>query len=371
MNRKIPFDYWLLVIAFVLVLIGIIMVYSSSSIYAFQKFGDSYYFLKRQLLFAIIGFSALIFLLLVDYHHYFKIIYPFLGLSCFCLLLVLIPTVGYRVGGASRWLKFGFFQFQPGEMAKYAVVFYMAYSLAKKEEKVNALLVGFLPHFFITGIFLVLLLVQPDFGTAISLAFIVFLMLFAAGARFSYLISIVLALIPMGWFLVMSAPYRRRRILAFLNPWDDPANTGFQIIQSFLAFYSGSIMGLGLGDGRQKLFYLPEAHTDFIFSVVGEELGFLGVIGILLLFLFFLYRGIRIAFRAPDLFGTFLALGVTALISFQAITNIAVVMGLLPTKGLALPFVSYGGSSLVSNLAGVGILLNISAQQQQLDKGLR
>jgi len=228
---------------------------------------------------------------------------------------------------------------------------------------------GFLPHFFVTGLFLGLLLLQPDFGTALSLAFIVFLMLFAAGARLSYLITALLVLVPGIWLLIMSAPYRMKRIMAFLNPWDDPANTGFQIIQSFLAFYSGRVLGMGLGDGRQKLFYLPEAHTDFIFSVMGEELGFIGVVVIVVLFILFLYRGTRVALRAPDLFGTYLALGITVLITFQAITNIAVVMGLVPTKGLALPFLSYGRSSLICNLTAMGVLLNISAQQREIAKG--
>jgi len=369
MNRRIPFDYWLLVITFSLVLIGIIMVYSSSSIYALQKYTDSYFFLKRQSLFALIGFSLLIVLLFTDYHYYYKIIYPLLVLSGLLMLAVFIPGIGYKVGGAHRWIRMGFFQFQPSELAKISIIFYMAYSLSKKEDKIKSLIVGFLPHLIITGFFLALLMMQPDFGTAISLAFIVFLLLFAAGARLSYLITALFVLVPGVWFMIMNAPYRKKRILAFLNPWEDPANTGFQIIQSFLAFYSGGIFGLGLGDGRQKLFYLPEAHTDFIFSVLGEELGLVGVVGILLLLGLFLYRGIRISLKAPDLFGTYLALGITVLISFQAITNIAVVMGLLPTKGLTLPFLSYGGTSLVCNLAAVGILLNISAQQRHVSKG--
>lgn len=370
MTRKIPFDYWLFVITFALVLTGIVIVFSSSSIYALQHFSDSYYFLKKQIFFAAFGFLFLIALLFVDYHHLYKIIYPFLAIGLLLMIALFIPGIGHRVGGARRWIDFGFFRFQPSEIAKYAVVFYLAYSLSKKEEKVRSFIIGFLPHLVVTGIFLALLLLQPDFGTAVSIAFIVLLMLFAAGARLSYLISALLVVIPAAWFLIMSAPYRKKRILAFLNPWNDPENTGFQIIQSFLAFYSGGILGLGLGDGRQKLFYLPEAHTDFIFSVAGEELGFFGVMLIVSLFILFLYRGIRIALRAPDLFGVYLALGITALISFQAITNMGVVMGLLPTKGLALPFISAGGTSLICNLAGVGILLNISVRQQNVSRSL-
>ncbi len=370
MNRKIPFDYWLLVIVFALVLTGIVMVYSSSSILASQNYHDSYFFLKRQALYATFGFLLLIGLLLVDYHHYFKIIYPFLFLSLLLVAAAMIPGIGHRVGGASRWLGIGGFRFQPSEMAKYALIFYLAYSLAKKESSIRSFAIGFAPHLVISGIFILLLLAQPDFGTAISVSFIVFLMLFAAGTRLSYILSVLLISLPLVGYGMMSAPYRRKRILAFLNPWEDPANTGFQIIQSFLAFYSGGILGMGLGDGRQKLFYLPEAHTDFIFSVLGEEVGLLGIMGVVVLFILFLYRGIRIALKAPDLFGTYLALGITMLIGFQAITNIGVVMGLLPTKGLALPFLSYGGTSLICNLAGVGILLNISVQQQDVSQRL-
>ena len=366
MSRKIPFDYWLLVITFVLVLSGIVMVYSSSSIYALQNYHDSYFFLKKQFLFASLGFIALIVFLLIDYHSYYKIIYPFLFICLVLMIALLIPGIGHRVGGARRWLNLGFFRFQPSEFAKYALIFYLAYSLSKKEGSMKSFAIGFVPHLIVTGLFLGLLLLQPDFGTAVSIAFIVFLMLFAAGTRLSYIISALIVLVPTACYLMMSTPYRKKRILAFLNPWEDPANTGFQIIQSFLAFYSGNILGLGLGDGRQKRFYLPEAHTDFIFSVIGEELGFMGVMAVIILFVLFLYRGIRISLKAPDLFGTYLALGITSLISFQAITNIAVVMGLLPTKGLALPFLSYGGTSVICNLAGVGILLNISAQQQDV-----
>lgn len=373
MNRKIPFDYWLLVITFALVLSGIVMVYSSSSIYALQNYNDSYFFLKRQVLFSLLGFSILITLLFIDYHEYFKIIYPFLFLSLLLLAAVFIPAVGHSVGGARRWLNLGFFYFQPAELAKYAILFFLAYSLSKKEGKVptrgvRSFTIGFVPYMIITGVFLTLLFLQPDFGSAISLAFIIFLLLFAAGTRLSYIISVILISLPAIWYLMMNAPYRKKRILAFLNPWDDPQNSGFQIIQSFLAFFSGGILGLGLGDGRQKLFYLPEAHTDFIFSVIGEEAGLAGVLIIIFLFIFFLYRGVRIALRAPDLFGTYLALGITILIVFQAMTNMAVVMGLIPTKGLPLPFLSYGGTSLLCNLAGVGVVLNISAQSQELKR---
>lgn len=338
------------------------MVYSSSSIFASQNFNDPYFFLKKQIIFAVLGFAGLFIVLSMDYHQFFKIIYPFLGISFLLMLATLIPGLGVQAGGAKRWLSLGFFSFQPSELAKYALVFYLAYSLSKKEDKMKSFAIGFVPHLVMSGILLGLLLLQPDFGTAISIAFIVFLMLFAAGTNISYIIALLLAIIPPAWFFMMSAPYRRTRILAFLNPWEDPSHTGFQIIQSFLAFYSGSIFGLGLGDSRQKLFYLPAAHTDFIFSVVGEEAGLVGVLGIIFLFVFFLYRGIRVSLKAPDLFGTYLALGITALIGFQAVTNIAVVMGLLPTKGLALPFLSYGGTSLICNLIGVGILLNISIQ---------
>ena len=249
---------------------------------------------------------------------------------------------------------------QPSEWCKIAVILATAHLIAKKGDRIQMFLKGFVPVIFVAGIFLVLILAQKDLGSAFVLGTVVFLMLFVAGTKMRYLLGSILAATPVLYFLIFSVSFRKRRILAFLDPWKYKQDYGFQIIQSFVAFKSGGLSGVGLGESKQKLFYLPEAHTDFIFSVLGEEFGMIGVTVVALLFLFFIYRGVMIAKKTNDVFGMFLALGLTSLIGLQAFINFGVVMGILPTKGLALPFISYGGSSLVISMAAVGILLNIS-----------
>ncbi|MBI5286193.1 MAG: cell division protein FtsW [Deltaproteobacteria bacterium] len=256
-------------------------------------------------------------------------------------------------------MRAGFFTFQPSEVAKLMLVIYLAYSLSQKVDRIKTFSIGFLPHIIISGLIILLILKEPDFGTAVVLGGITIFMMYIAGVRFTYLVTLFLITLPFIYLMITQVGYRMNRIMAFLNPWKDPEGGGFQIVQSLLAFGAGGIWGVGLGEGRQKLLYLPEAHSDFILSVVGEELGLLGVSTILILYLFFLICGIRIALKAGDLFGSYLALGITLLITLQAIVNTGVVMGLLPPKGLALPFISYGGTSLVVNMVGVGILLNI------------
>jgi cell division protein FtsW len=277
------------------------------------------------------------------------------------LVIVLIPGIGGHAGGASRWIRLPGFNLQPSEVAKIALIMYMAYSLDRKQDKIRQLGAGFVSYMLVLVVLLGLLLKQPDMGAALTLAAVAIIMLFAAGTRLVYIISIFLMSLPFLYFLVMNVAYRKRRILAFLNPWQDPQDSGFQIIQSWLALGTGGVFGQGLGEGKQKLFYLPEAHTDFILSVVGEELGFIGVIVIIGMFFLLVQRAMRIAVAAPDTFGRFLALGIAVLFGIQASVNMGVVTGLLPTKGLALPFISYGGSSLVISLFAVGILLNISS----------
>ncbi|MFH0811993.1 MAG: putative lipid II flippase FtsW [Pseudomonadota bacterium] len=345
-----------------LVSIGIIMVYSTSSIYALRSYHDEYYFLKKQLLFASAGVLLLIVVTRFPYQYLAKLAYPILALCSLGLALLFIPNVGVCLGGATRWLRLGPLTIQPSEAAKLGLIIYLSYFLSKKKENIKNFSFGFLPPFVITGIISFLILCQPDFGTAFLLMTIFFILLFVAGARVILLILSVILLAPLGMLLILNSPYRLKRFLAFLDPWSDPTGSGFQIIQSYLAFGSGGLFGLGLGDGRQKLFYLPEAHTDFIFSVVGEELGLLGVMAVIILFFTIVFCGIIIALRARDLLGTFLAVGLVSLIGAQALINMGVVMGLLPTKGSTLPFISYGGSSLMVNLAGVGMLLNISSQ---------
>lgn len=362
MEKRKFYDHVLPLIVLTFVIMGIVMVYSSSSISASNRFGDSTYFLKRQLCFSAIGFLFMLTAMKIRYQILARLVYPILITSLFLLILVLIPGMGTTIGGSMRWFRLGPLSFQPSEFAKLALVIFLAYSLSNKEHKIQSFSIGFLPHLIITLFMFSLVLMQPDFGTAMMLLLLFFVLVFVAGCRIRYLAGFA-GITSVGcYFLISSVGYRLDRITAFLNPWDDPTSTGFQIIQSFLAFGSGGLWGTGLGNGKQKLFYLPEPHTDFIFSIIGEELGFIGVILLIILFLFLAYCGIRICLRAPDLFGTYLALGITSLVILHAVINLGVVMGLLPTKGSTLPFISYGGTSLLVNFIGVGILLNISSQ---------
>ncbi len=362
MKRLEGYDMVILLMAVALTCFGIVMVYSASSVMAAKKFHDGFYFLKRQGIFALVGFGVMTLAMRVDYHFWRRVAVPVL-LGCLALLLlVLIPGIGGSAGGASRWIKLPGFSLQPSEVAKIALIMYMAYSLDKKQEKVKFFASGFLPYMVILALLLALLIKQPDLGASITLGVVAVIMLFAAGTRPTYIVSMFLLALPFLYFLVMNVDYRRRRIMAFLNPWQDPTNTGFQIIQSWLAFGTGGIFGQGLGEGKQKLFYLPEAHTDFILSVVGEELGFLGVIVIAAMFFLLVQRSIRVSLQAEDDFGRHLAFGIAVLLGIEAFVNMWVVTGLLPTKGLALPFISYGGSSLIITLFAIGVLLNVSGR---------
>jgi cell division protein FtsW len=254
---------------------------------------------------------------------------------------------------------------QPAEFAKLALIIYISYSLAKKGDRVQEFSIGYLPHLLVSALFIGLVVMQPDLGTAITFAALVFLLLFVGGVRSRYLFATGIAVIPLLGLAIAQTSYRLERLLAFLNPWRDPSDSSFQLLHSLLALGSGGPLGVGLGSGQQKLFYLPEAHTDFILAVIGEETGLVGVSLVLLLYGLMVYKGIKIALRAPNRYGTYLAFGLTMVIGLQALINGAVVMGLLPTKGLPLPFISYGGSSLLTNLAAIGILLNISSRGQE------
>ena len=358
------FDTALFIAVMALLSIGVVMVYSSSSIVAMKRYNDGYYFLKRQLLFASVGVFFMLAVSRIDYRIYQRLAYPLLGVALISLVLVLIPHVGAEIAGTRRWFRVGGFTVQPAEFMKLVMVIYMAHSLSKKGERVKAFSVGIVPHIMVLGFTLLLIMLQPDFGTSMAMAAVVFIMLYSAGARVTHLLSLILLSLPAIYLLIFRVAYRRRRIIAFLSPWDDPQNVGFQIVQSFLAFGSGGTFGAGLGDGRQKMFYLPESFTDFIFSNIAEETGLLGVIIIITLFVTVIFRGLKMSFRMSDPFGRYLALGLTSVIGLQAFINMAVVMGLLPTKGLPLPFISYGGSSIVATLIGVGILLNISSHEK-------
>ncbi len=362
MYKKLEeYDLVIMLMAIALTCFGVVMVYSASSIMAAKRFHDGFFFLKRQGLFALIGLALMLVTMQINYQFWRKLATPIL-LGCLVLLiLVLIPGIGGSAGGASRWIRLPGFNLQPSEIAKIALIIYMAYSLDRKQDKIKQLGAGFVSYMLILLVMLGLLLKQPDMGSALTLAAVAMIMLFAAGTRLVYIISIVLMSMPFVYFLIMNVAYRKRRILAFLDPWQDPQNSGFQIIQSWLALGTGGLFGVGLGEGKQKLFYLPEAHTDFILAVVGEELGFLGVIVIVGMFFLLVQRAMRIAVAAPDTFGRFLALGIAVLFGIEASVNMCVVTGMVPTKGLALPFISYGGSSLLISLFAVGILLNISS----------
>ena len=365
MTIRREFDTTILLLAVALTCLGVVMVYSSSSIMAAQRFSDGFYFLKRQGGYALVGFTLLAVAMHFDYHHLRRLALPILFCCVGMLLMVLIPGIGLQVGGASRWIPLGPVRVQPAEVAKVGLVIYMAHSLTRKQEKIKTFKLGFIPYMVILSVLLFLLLLQPDLGSAITLGAVAMVMLLVAGTRLSYLLSVIILAIPFLYFAIMNVDYRRKRILSFLNPWEDPTNTGFQIIQSWIAFGTGGWFGNGLGEGKQKLFYLPEAHTDFIFSVLGEELGFAGVLVVAAMFLVLVLRGIRTALQAGDDFGCYLAFGLTLLLGLEAFTNMAVVMGMLPTKGLALPFLSYGGTSILTTLAAVGILLNISSQAKR------
>jgi cell division protein FtsW len=357
------YDLIILTMVVVLTCFGVVMVYSASSIMAEKRFHDSFYFLKRQSAFAVLGFIVMYVAMRTDYHFWHKAAVPVLLICLVSLVLVFIPGVGGNVKGATRWIRFPGFNFQPAELAKLALIIFMAYSLDRKQAQIRWVK-GLIPYMLILMLMIGLLMIQPDMGSSMTLAGVAMVMLFAGGMRISHVISIMLFSAPFVYYAIRHKEYRWRRITSFLNPWADPGNTGFQIIQSWLAFGTGGISGQGLGEGKQKLFYLPEAHTDFILSVIGEELGFIGTVTVATMFFLLVHRSIRVSVYAEDSFGRFLALGIAVLLGAQAFVNIAVVMGLLPTKGLALPFISYGGSSLILSLLAVGILLNISSRMR-------
>lgn len=351
-----------------LVCFGVVMVYSASAVLAYSRFDDGQHYLIRQGAYAIAGLCAMLVLARLDYHHMRTLTYPFLGASV-VLLCVTAFGFGKSAGGASRWIEIGGIHIQPAELAKVAIICWLAYSLSKKTESIRSFSIGFLPHVLMSGLVMALCLQQPDFGSAVMVALITFVLLFTAGARLGYILGALLLALPIAYQLVIGSEYRMRRIAAFLSPFQYRYGAGYQIAESLMSFGSGGVTGVGIGDSRQKLFFLPEAHTDFISAIIGEELGFVGIVILVMAYLLVLARGLRAAFRAVDDYGTYLAVGVTMFIGLQAFTNLAVAVGILPTKGLVLPFISYGGSALLVNCAAVGILLNVS--RPRVDAGSR
>lgn len=361
MAKRVSVDRWLFGATLLLVLVGLVMVFSASAVMAKERFGSPYTFLIRQIGWAIAGVLAMVVLMRVDYRRYKNpaVVFTLLGVTMVLLVAVLFLD---RSHNTHRWIRFGPLSFQPSELAKPALIVFLAYFLETRAKTIDDWRHTLLPAVLPSLIFSLLIVKQPDLGTAMVCMALTASVLFVAGMELKYLGYGVVASLPALYFLLFRVGWRRERMLAFVNPWADPQGRGFHMIQSLIAVGTGGITGLGLMEGKQKLFYLPEPHTDFIFAVIAEELGLLGAIFVVSLFAAFCYRGMRAAYRTSDAYARYLAVGITSTVAIQAFFNISVVLGLLPTKGIPLPFISYGGSSLFITLACVGVLLNISQQ---------
>ncbi len=359
MARTLKSDRWLFVATAVLVFVGVLMVFSASAVIATARYQQPQLFLFKQMTWAILGFFLLAFLMRIDYRRYRNptVVWTLVGIVGLALVAVLF---GPKINGSRRWFGIAGVGVQPSELAKIAVILFTAWMLDRRMDRINDVKYALLPIGALVGVFSLLILLQPDFGTAFSLVSIVAVMVFATGLRWRYILGVTLVAVPLVAGLVLSAPYRMRRLLTFLNPWEDPLGAGFQPIQSLIAVGTGGVTGRGIMAGVQKMFYLPEPHTDFIYAVIAEELGLVGATLVLLGFVVVAWRGLKASLDAPDRFGAFVAIGLTTMIVVQALTNISVVLSLMPTKGIPLPFVSAGGSSLLVSLIGMGILLNVS-----------
>jgi cell division protein FtsW len=363
MAKRVSVDSWLFTVTLLLIFIGLVMVFSASAVMAKERYGSGYFFLLRQLGWATAGILCMVLAMKVDYRRYKHpaVVFSLLGVTTLFLISVFFLD---RAHHTHRWFHLGPLSFQPSEMAKPALILFLAFFLESRTKTMKDWRNTVLPAAVPTMIFIALIVFQPDLGTAIACAAITGCVLFVAGLDLRYLgYAFAASLLPL-YFLIFHVAYRRARILAFLDPYSDPQGRGFHIIQSLIAVSTGGITGVGLMESKQKLFYLPEPHTDFIFAVTAEELGLVGALVIVLLFAIFLWRGVRTALRTQDMFGRFLAVGITSMIVVQAFINISVVLGLMPTKGIPLPLVSYGGSSLLVTLACIGVLLNISKQAE-------
>ena len=336
------------------------MVYSSSSVISLYRHDISYYFLRRQFIFAVLGLVTMFVCMRFNYWNWRRFVKPVFWVNFLLLVLVLIPGIGVARTEAQRWIDLGFTRFQPSDFTKFAMVLFAANYLVIKKEKMQDFKRGLLPILMITGLAFGLIMLQPDLGTGLTIFITVFIVLFGGGAKISHLAGLAMSSIPALAAMVVIAPYRLRRFLSFLDPWADSAGDGWQIIQSLLAIGSGSLAGVGLGASRQKFLYLPEPWNDFIFAIICEELGFIGGSAVIILFLILIWRGYRIAMTAPDLFGQYLAMGLTTMIAVQVSINLGVVLGTLPVTGINLPLISYGGTSLMLTLGSIGVLLNIS-----------
>ena len=359
MARKLKSDKLLFTAMLLLVCASVVMVYSASAVIGMEQYHTPNLFLIKQATWVLLGLLVMPVVMRIDYRNYRQpfFIWAAIGLVGIALVAVLF---GPRINGARRWFGLAGIGVQPSELAKLSVIVFVAAILERRMDRIDDLRYALLPIAVVVGAVVGLVLLQPDLGTALSILLIASAMIFAAGINYRYIIGLLLVSLPAAYIVLMSADYRRRRMMVFLNPWDDPLGDGFQVIQSLIAVGTGGVFGRGLMAGVQKLFYLPYPHTDFIYAVIGEELGLVGATIVLACFCVITWRGLRTAMRAPDRFGAFLALGLTAMVGIQAFFNISVVLGLLPTKGIPLPFVSFGGSSLLISMIGMGILLNVS-----------
>ncbi|UJX41069.1 putative lipid II flippase FtsW [Desulfovibrio sp. JY] len=354
------FDLWLLGATLMLAGLGLVMVFSSSGVMAERLNGNRYFFFQRQALFALVSFGLMCICAYMPRKVLHGPVYLWLFAIIFLLILTLVPPFSVRAGGARRWMHLGPATLQPMELAKVVLVMYLAYFFSQKQQMVRSFSVGFIPPVIVTGFLGLILLLQPDFGGAVFLGMLFFLMSLVGGTRLTYLaVSMLFGVGAMG-LLIASSPYRFKRWFAFLDPFKDPQNVGYQLVQSFYAFGSGGITGVGFGAGKQKLFYLPEAHNDFIMAVLGEELGFIGISIVFICIGILLWRAFRVALAQDDLRDRFTAYGMTLVLALGFVLNLAVVLGCVPPKGVAMPFLSYGGSNLLSCFICVGILLNLS-----------
>ena len=367
MARKLQSDKWLFLATLALICASVVMVYSASALVALERFQQPYLFVTKQIMWAAVGIAVLSIVMRVDYRAYRndRMIWLLVGVVAVMLVAVLFRA---PINGTRRWFGIGGFGIQPSELAKLAAIMFTALMLERRRTRINELQYSLLPIALIVGGLAALIMYEPDFGTAVSLLAVISIMVFAAGISYRYLFGAAILALPALFVILMQADYRRRRLLTFMDPWADPLGDGFQIIQSLIAVGTGGVFGRGLMNGVQKLFYLPEPHTDFIYAVISEETGLIGATLVLLCFCVIAWRGLRTSMRAPDSFGAFLALGITMMLVLQAFVNISVVLGLMPTKGIPLPLVSNGGSSMLINLLSVGVLLNIS-QHQQVETG--
>jgi cell division protein FtsW len=361
MAKRVSVDRWLFTVTMLLVFVGLVMVFSASAVMARERFGSPYAFLSKQLIWAVAGLAAMVVAMRVDYRRYKHpaLVFSLMGFTTLLLISVFFLD---RSHNTHRWIHAGGFSFQPSELAKPVLILFLAYFLNSRARTIDDVRNTLLPAAVPLIVFLGLIVMEPDLGTAIACAGIAACILYVAEMRMRYFAyAFAVSLVPL-YFLIFHVSFRRARILAFLNPYADSQKTGFHIIQSLIAVGTGGVTGTGLMEGKQKLFYLPEPHTDFIFAVTAEELGLVGAMFVVSLFAVFLWRGMRASWRTEDVFGRYLAVGITSMVVLQAFINISVVLGMMPTKGIPLPLVSYGGSSLFVTLACVGVLLNITKQ---------